>query len=83
MICIIQAYPPVGDSLSKKAEDARAKSLRLLAEAQKLNEEKVPGNIFITCLCIIGLVNRNSCKLLYKLNLYCNILKITFKFIKL
>ncbi|GIY26654.1 laminin subunit alpha-2 [Caerostris darwini] len=37
-----QAYPDIGDALTERAERARAKSLELLAEAQKLNDEKVP-----------------------------------------
>ncbi|CAL1296819.1 unnamed protein product [Larinioides sclopetarius] len=37
-----QAYPGVGQALTDRAEKARAKSLELLAEAQKLNDEKVP-----------------------------------------
>ncbi|XP_035204465.1 laminin subunit alpha-1-like [Stegodyphus dumicola] len=37
-----QAYPEVGDALTEQADKARAKSLQLLAEAQKLNDEKVP-----------------------------------------
>ncbi|GBO14279.1 hypothetical protein AVEN_254744-1, partial [Araneus ventricosus] len=37
-----QAYPAAGEALTERAEKARAKSLELLAEAQKLNDEKVP-----------------------------------------
>ncbi|GFU33502.1 laminin subunit alpha-1 [Nephila pilipes] len=37
-----QAYPDVGDALTDRADRARAKSLELLAEAQKLNDEKIP-----------------------------------------
>ncbi|XP_055952530.1 laminin subunit alpha-1-like isoform X1 [Argiope bruennichi] len=37
-----QAYPGVGEALTERAEKARARSLELLAEAQKLNDEKVP-----------------------------------------
>ncbi|KAG8183116.1 hypothetical protein JTE90_024425 [Oedothorax gibbosus] len=37
-----QAYPDIGDALTERADRARAKSLALLAEAQKLNDEKVP-----------------------------------------
>ncbi|XP_015910992.1 laminin subunit alpha-1 isoform X2 [Parasteatoda tepidariorum] len=37
-----QAYPDIGDALTEQADKARAKSLQLLLEAQKLNDEKVP-----------------------------------------